>query len=66
MFVNGTVRDTKKTTKWNLTLCLVGRGAIMEKKVIHGIKCFKCRKRTEVLKLGVGFICFECQPEGEE
>jgi hypothetical protein len=37
-----------------------------EKQVTHGIKCFKCRKRTEILKLGVGFICFECQPEGEE
>ena len=37
---------------------------MMEKeKVIVGIKCFKCRKRTEITKIGVGFICFECKPE---
>ena len=35
------------------------------KKVTHGIKCFKCRKRTEILKIGVGFICYECKPEVE-
>lgn len=34
-----------------------------EKKVVHGIKCFKCRKRTEIAKIGVGFICFKCKPE---
>ena len=37
-----------------------------DKKVVVGVKCFKCGERTEILKMGVGFVCYECKPEGEE
>ena len=71
MFVSGIAKDTKKTTKWNLTLCLVGRGEPMTN-LIKNLQDFTCTDCGENYQSLYAYIndngkvsCFHCKQENQ-